>query len=153
MSKWIAFIMLIATSSFGQAAYDGRFEAGRHANGALYWWIECPVAVLTNEIPVEAKWATRTEPAPDGSTNTVQVAKTLDEYVLKKDLSLDGTTVMILLAAMERPTVRNRPVNEADLTAWEYYLTPFGYAQTNWFTTPVWRSKVASPAYLEGITQ
>jgi len=132
------------------------YEEFKHPNNnALYAFIAAPAALLATTVPPGAKWGTvETAPAQyDGEGNeTVPAAtrqKTIEEFVIKADRSVDGTKAIVLLAAMECPTMRTYGVNEQDLAEWDAFLTPYGlnYESGSWLTLGQYKEKLHSPEY------
>lgn len=116
------------------------------ANYGLYAFVECPTHQLTNAIPSSARWSRKTV-FIEGTTNTVEVAKTLDEYLMFKRESNDGLRTAFRLAAMERPTLRNDPVNAADLDGWVTNLFLFGSTPDDWMNIAEWQVLMDSTNY------
>jgi hypothetical protein len=77
--------------------------------------------------------------------NTEQ--KTVSEYTLNKQVSLDGTKVIIALAAMEADTYRTPAVTYDDLQDWETWLDTKEYTIDNWLTIAERNTLLASEAY------
>lgn len=132
------------------------FEEFKHPNNDnLYAFLEVPAEFLKTVVPEGAKWGTFVvSPAEyDSKGNEITSAttrqKTLDEFLLHKVYSIDGATALILLAAMERPTMRTNGVNQQDLIEWDYYLQDHGlhYASGLWMTIDQYKIRLRSPDY------
>lgn len=117
-----------------------KYDEFLHNNGVPYAYLEVPVAFLDETIPEGANWSTK----GDGE-NTEQ--KTVSEYTLNKQVSLDGTKVIIALAAMEADTYRTPAVTYDDLQDWETWLDTKEYTIDNWLTIAERNTLLASEAY------
>ena len=117
-----------------------KYDEFLHNNGVPYAYLEVPVAFLDETIPEGANWSTK----GDGE-NTEQ--KTVSEYTLSKQVSLDGTKVIIALAAMEADTYRTFAVTYDDLQDWETWLDTKEYTIDNWLTIAERNTLLASEAY------
>ena len=100
-----------------------------------YAYVEAPVEFLDTPIPlsalIEVYGMTEIE---DGSEFPNVIEKTLRDFTLSSQVSLDGTKALIALGAREWDVARRNPVNADDLAQWEEYLTPYGFDSTTWLT-------------------
>ena len=119
-----------------------KYDKFLHSNGVGYAFLEVPVAFLDETIPEGANWSAKgTEEEPE--------QKTVGEYTLNKQVSLDGTKVIIALAAMEAETYRTSAVTYDDLQDWETWLDTKSYSINNWLTIAERKTLMASEAYAE----
>lgn len=105
-------------------------------NGVPYAFLEVPVAFLDEPIPEGANWSAK----EDGQ-------KTVGEYTLNRQTSIDGTKVIIALAAMEADTYRTPAVTYDDLQDWETWLDTKSYSINDWLTMGERETIIASAAY------
>ena len=115
-----------------------KYDEFLHSNGVPYAYLEVPVAFLDETIPEGANWSAK----EDGQ-------KTVGEYTLNRQVSLDGTKVIIALAAMEAETYRTPAVTYDDLQDWETWLDTKSYSINDWLTIAERRTLMASEAYAE----
>ena len=101
-----------------------------HTNGVPYAFLELPVAMLEQQMPDYANWAVE---ATDEEGVPTEI-KTLGEYTLSKIFSIDGTKVIIALAAMEAETYRTPALTYDDLQDWEDWFDLLGYTIDSWLT-------------------
>lgn len=119
-----------------------KYDEFLHSNGVPYAYLEVPVAFLDETIPEGANWSAKgTEEEPE--------QKTVGEYTLNKQVSLDGTKVIIALAAMEAETYRTPALTYDDLQDWETWLDTKSYSINDWLTIAESRTLMASEAYAE----
>ena len=119
-----------------------KYDEFLHSNGVPYAYLEVPVAFLDETIPEGANWSAKgTEEEPE--------QKNVGEYTLNKQVSLDGTKVIIALAAMEAETYRTPAVTYDDLQDWETWLDTKSYSINDWLTIAERRTLMASEAYAE----
>ena len=119
-----------------------KYDEFLHTNGVPYAYLEVPVAFLDETIPEGANWSAKgTEEEPE--------QKTVGEYTLNKQVSLDGTKVIIALAAMEAETYRTPALTYDDLQDWETWLDTKSYSINDWLTIAERRTLMASEAYAE----
>ena len=119
-----------------------KYDEFLHSNGVPYAYLEVPVAFLDETIPEGANWSAKgTEEEPE--------QKTVGEYTLNKQVSLDGTKVIIALAAMEAETYRTPALTYDDLQDWETWLDTKSYSINDWLTIAERRTLMASEAYAE----
>ncbi len=117
-----------------------KYDEFLHSNGVPYAYLEVPVAFLEETIPEGANWSAKgTEEEPE--------QKTLGEYTLNKQVSLDGTKVIIALAAMQAETYRTPALTYDDLQDWETWLDTKGYTIDSWLTIAERATLLASEAY------
>ncbi len=117
-----------------------KYDEFLHSNGVPYAYLEVPVAFLDETIPEGANWSAKgTEEEPE--------QKTLGEYTLNKQVSLDGTKVIIALAAMQAETYRTPALTYDDLQDWETWLATKGYNIDSWLTIAERANLLASEAY------
>lgn len=117
-----------------------KYDEFLHSNGVPYAYLEVPVVFLEETIPEGANWSAKgTEEEPE--------QKTLGEYTLNKQVSLDGTKVIIALAAMQAETYRTPALTYDDLQDWETWLDTKGYTIDNWLTIAERATLLASEAY------
>lgn len=105
-------------------------------NGVPCAFLEVPIAFLDELIPEGANWSAK----EDGQ-------KTVGEYSIQRQTSLDGTKVIIELAAMEAETYRTPALTYDDLQDWESWLDTKGYTIDNWLTMEETLALFASTAY------
>lgn len=110
-------------------------------NGALYAFVEAPGAMLQTLVPVGATWGTK----EDGTQ------KTVGEFVLHKVFSLDGSKVLVLLAAMEAPAYRTEGVNERDLAEWAQFMPLYGFPVDAWLDLSQYSDRINSQEYSQNI--
>ncbi len=120
-----------------------RYDKFLHTNGVPYAFLELPVAMLEQQMPDYANWAVE---ATDEDGNPTEI-KTLGEYTLSKIFSIDGTKVIIALAAMEAETYRTPALTYDDLQDWETWLDTKGYTIDSWLTIAERATLLASEAY------
>jgi len=119
-----------------------KYDEFLHSNGVPYAYLEVPVAFLDETIPEGANWSAKgTEEEPE--------QKNVGEYTLNKQVSLDGTKVIIALAAMEAETYRTPALTYDDLQDWETWLDTKSYSINDWLTIAERRTLMASEAYAE----
>lgn len=114
-----------------------KYESFRHTNGVPYVYLEVPVAFLNEEIPEDANWSAK----EDGQ-------KTVGEYSIYQQVSLDGSKVVIALCAMEAPTYRQPILTYDDIQDWETWLNTKGYTIENFLTLTERNTLLESAAYL-----
>ena len=115
-----------------------KYDKFLHSNSVPYAYLEVPVAFLDETIPEGANWSAK----EDGQ-------KTVGEYTLNRQVSLDGVKVIIALAAMEAETYRTPAVTYDDLQDWETWLDTKSYSINDWLTIAERRTLMASEAYAE----
>ena len=120
-----------------------KYDKFLHTNGVPYAFLELPVAMLEQQMPDYANWAVE-ETDEEGVPTEI---KTLGEYTLSKIFSIDGTKVIIALAAMEAETYRTPALTYDDLQDWETWLDTKGYTIDNWLTIAERATLLASEAY------
>jgi hypothetical protein len=117
-----------------------KYDEFLHSNGVPYAYLEVPVALLDETIPEGANWSAKgTEDEPE--------QKTLGEYTLNKHVSLDGTKVIIALAAMQAETYRTPALTYDDLQDWETWFDTKGYTIDSWLTIAERATLFASEVY------
>jgi len=111
------------------------------SNGLPYAFVELTSDQMQTTIPVGAKWGTK----DDGTQ------KTIDEFVIMRTWNLNGSKCLILLCAMEAPTMRQYPVNTNDLDDWATYLSAIlGISCDNWLTNSEYLKRTESGEYKLG---
>jgi len=120
-----------------------KYDKFLHSNGVGYAFLELPVAVLEQQMPDYANWAVAEE---DEEGNPTEY-KTLGEYTIGQVPSIDGTTVVITLAAMEAKTYRTPAITYDDLQDWEDWLGLHGYTIDNWLTIEERNTLLKSEVY------
>lgn len=120
-----------------------KYDKFLHTNGLAYAFLEVPVAFLDQQMPDYANWAVAEEDEEGNATEY----KTLGEYTISQVPSIDGTTVVITLAAMESPTYRTPAITYDDLQDWEDWLGLHGYTLDDWLTIEERNTLLATEAY------
>lgn len=118
-----------------------KYDKFRHLNGDAYAFLEVPVAFLEEDMPLDADWATFEDEEGD------LVVKDLGAYALTKDYSLDNTTAVIRLAAMEDATYRSPNMTYDDLQDWETWLGDKGYTIEDFLTIEEYKALLETEAY------
>ena len=101
---------------------------------ALYGFYEVSRAFFDNQpVPESAPWSkVILQPAEyDVEGNEISPAvtsqKKLCEYTIQFIISNDGEKVIVALAAMQAPTMRQHAITESDIDDWLYWVEHFGY--------------------------
>ena len=118
-----------------------KYDKFRHPNGDAYAFLEVPIAFLEEDMPLDANWATFKDEEVD------PVVKNLGAYTLTKVYSLDNTTAVIRLAAMQANTYRTPNMTYDDLQDWETWLDDKGYTIENFLTIEEYKALLATEAY------
>lgn len=124
-----------------------KYDKFLHTNGVPYAFLEVPVAFLDQQMPDYANWAVA---ATDEDGNPTEY-KTLGEYTIGKVTSIDGTTVVISLAAMQAETYRTPAVTYDDLQDWEDWLGLHDYTIEDWLTIAERATLLATEAYARDV--
>ncbi len=150
------FLALVLTSLAIVLPVHAQYERFAHPDPfftALYAFVEAPVEMLEIQVPPGAKWGTVVvAPAvvdEEGNEVTPAVTrqKTIGEFAFVHTRSLDGSKVVVMLAAIEAPTYRTHGVNAQDLGEWEYFLTPYGFTRVKWLNIPEMNALLQTAAY------
>ena len=120
-----------------------KYDKFLHNNGVPYAFLEVPVAFLDQQMPDYANWAVA---ATDEDGNPTEI-KTLGEYTIGKVTSIDGTTVVISLAAMQAERYRTPAVTYDDFQDWEDWLGLHDYTIEDWLTIAERATLLATEAY------
>ena len=120
-----------------------KYDKFRHTNGVAYAFLEVPVDFLNQQMPDYANWAVE---EVDEEGNPIEI-KTLGEYTIGQVLSIDGTKVVITLAAMQATTYRTPAITYDDMQDWEDWLGLHGYTIDDWLTIAERNTLLASEAY------
>ena len=120
-----------------------KYDKFLHTNGVAYAFLEVPVAFLDQQMPDYSNWAVAEE---DEEGNPTEY-KTLGEYTIGQIPSIDGTTVVITLAAMEAQTYRTPAITYDDLQDWEDWLGLHEYTLDDWLTIEERNTLLATEAY------
>jgi hypothetical protein len=120
-----------------------KYDKFRHTNGVAYAFLEVPVDFLNQQMPDYANWAVE---EVDEEGNPIEI-KTLGEYTIGQVLSIDGTKVVITLAAMQAATYRTPAITYDDMQDWEDWLGLHGYTIDDWLTIADRNTLLASEAY------
>lgn len=120
-----------------------KYDKFRHTNGVAYAFLEVPVAFLDQQMPDYANWAVE---EVDEEGRPIEI-KTLGEYTIGQVLSIDGTKVVITLAAMQAATYRTPAITYDDMQDWEDWLGLHGYTIDDWLTITERNVLLASEAY------
>ena len=149
MKRLILFCSLIA--SLCSAGEFDRFHYV-HPSGldAVAAWAECPVSMLNELIPAEAPKSTVVLTADEEGTPLTTRQKTLEEYVFSVQRSLDGSTAIIRLCAIDGATYRTVGVTDEDLALWEAFLASYGSTPEQWFNQAEYLEKIRSTEYSNG---
>lgn len=110
-----------------------KYDKFYHTNGRLYAFLEMPIEALETLIPEGAKWGSKNEVYDEEGELVSSEQKIVDEFIMHKTVSIDGSKCMILLAAMERPCHRMKGVSESDLDDWAAYgEAVWGKTEADW---------------------
>jgi hypothetical protein len=120
-----------------------KYDKFLYTNGVAYAFLEVPVAFLDQQMPDYANWAVE---EVDEEGNPIEI-KTLGEYTIGQVLSIDGTKVVITLAAMQAATYRTPAITYDDMQDWEDWLGLHGYTIDDWLTIADRNTLLASEAY------
>lgn len=150
----ILFAFSIALASFGEVAEEEvappKYTKFYH-NGQLTAFIEQPAELLDTVIPEGVKWGTKDIIYDVDGDVVSSEQKTVDEFVIWKVYSIDRSKCIIMLAAMEAPTLRQHGVTKSDLDDWDYYLTNMcGIPFSSWMNVDEMRARIASDEYANG---
>jgi hypothetical protein len=152
MAALAAAAAILASTLSASAQYE-RFKHPDPFFTALYAFVEAPAEMLEIQVPPGAKWGTVvvTPAVLDAEGNEVTPAvtrqKTIGEFAFIHAYSLDGSTAVVMLAAIEAPTYRTHGVNAQDLAEWDARLAPYGLASGKWMNIPEVNALLATPAY------
>jgi hypothetical protein len=147
MKKLILFCTLISSLCFA-----GEFDRFHHIHPSgldvVDAWAECSVEMLSELIPTEAPNSTIILTTDEEGNVLTSRKKTLAEYVFSVQKSLDGTTAIIRLCAIDGETYRTVGVTDADLALWKYFLSSYGSTPDQWLNADEYQAKINSAEYL-----
>lgn len=86
---------------------------------------------LDTEVPASAKWAV----AEYDDEGEPLVLKTLSHFAPHANYIESSDEYLVLLCAVERPSIRHKAVTECDLDEWKVYLSlVFDITEDEWLT-------------------
>jgi len=113
-----------------------------------YAFVECPVAMLDEQIPqsvLDGIYGVTEDDEGNKTSNVTDLP--LRDFSLKVDLSLDGTKAIVNLGARYFDIGRWKAVNADDLADWDQYLTPYGFDSSKWIEREEYLEKRNSAEY------
>lgn len=117
-------------------------------NGVHYAFLEMPIENLQTLVPKGAKWGSKNEVYDDEGELISYDQKNVEEFIMQRRDSLDGTKTVINLAAKERPTLRQKGVTQSDLEDWNAYAEAvWGLGIDHWMTIPEFQALITSEEY------
>jgi hypothetical protein len=128
-----------------------QFRNVLHSFLGLHVFAELPIAFLDLNVPAALGWHTKTEQTDTDPTHGYPIftttQRTMREYLIRYDESLDGTKVLFCLAGSPHGSGREGRVTAAELDVWKALLESQGFDWNNAGNFNQWRQRLASAVY------
>lgn len=129
---------------------ERKYEKFYHTNGRLYAFIEMPSENLDTLIPEGAKWGSKNEVYGEDGELISSEQKIVNEFIIHKVDSLDGSACIIMLAAQQAPAYRYKGVTETDLDDWALYgEAVWNITSEDWLNVEEYRTLISGADYSE----